>query len=113
MYACIETRREDVVRQLVKRQEIDPNIRDNEGNTAVIHAVHAGLSWGEREIGLEEKGKLVFCFSAEQYFRTGVFWRFTLAIEKYLENSYLTFIRERIGDSHFGKQRPHSRKTQR
>ena len=42
MYACIETQREDVVRQLVKREEIDPNIRDNEGNTAVIHAVHAG-----------------------------------------------------------------------
>ena len=42
MYACIESRREDVVRQLVKREEIDPNIRDNEGNTAIIHAVHAG-----------------------------------------------------------------------
>ena len=50
MYACIETQREDVVRQLVKREEIDPNIRDNEGNTAVIHAVHAGGSDRDREI---------------------------------------------------------------
>lgn len=42
MYACMERDKIDVVRLLAKCRSCDPNLVDNDGNTALLHCVEGG-----------------------------------------------------------------------
>ncbi|KAK7090962.1 hypothetical protein V1264_010691 [Littorina saxatilis] len=42
MYACMERNKIDVVRLLAKCRRCDPNVPDDDGNTALIHCVEGG-----------------------------------------------------------------------
>nr|XP_006816527.1 PREDICTED: protein phosphatase 1 regulatory subunit 12A-like [Saccoglossus kowalevskii] len=45
MMACMEDGKDDVIRLLIRSGKLDPNIQDDRGNTAVVHAVkHANHS---------------------------------------------------------------------